>query len=181
MSRIGVMPVSVPKGVEVIIDRNHLQAKGPLGHLELLIKGNIKVSLDKQVISVKRSDDEKDTKSLHGLYRKLISNMVTGVSDGFKKNLLVNGVGYRAEVAGSTLTLNLGFSNPINYSIRDGIKITAEGGTRISVVGCDKQLVGQVASEIRSFRPPEPYKGKGVRYENEQIRRKAGKATVSGS
>ena len=180
MSRIGVMPVEVPKGVKVTIDKNQVQTEGPLGQLELIITGNIKVSLDKEVISVTRSDDGKVTKSLHGLYRKLIWNMVTGVSGGFKKNLLVNGVGYRAEVSGSTLTLNLGFSNPINYLIRDGVTITAEGGNRISVVGCDKHLVGQVASEIRSFRPPEPYKGKGVRYEDEQIRRKAGKATVSG-
>ena len=180
MSRVGVVPVTVPNGVEVTIDANRVDTKGPNGVLSLETTGNISVQLDDGLITVARGDEEERTKALHGLYRKLIWNMVTGVSEGFRKVLLLSGVGYRAESQGQTLVLNLGYSNPINYAIRAGVTVTVEAGNRISVAGADRQLVGQVAAEIRGFRPPEPYKGKGVRYDNEHVRRKAGKATGVG-
>lgn len=179
MSRVGVIPVVVPQGVTVAINGNTVDAKGPKGALSLRTSGNISISQNNNLIVVVRGDEEKQTKSLHGLYRKLIWNMVTGVSHGFSKVLLINGVGYRAEMKSSNLVLNLGHSNPIDYKIPDGIEVVVDGGNKITVTGPDRQAVGQVAAEIRGFRPPEPYKGKGVRYENEYVRRKAGKAMVS--
>ena len=176
MSRIGVVPVTVPQGVAVTVAGNNVAAKGPKGALSLQTSGNISVSLEQDRITVTRGDEAKRTKALHGLYRKLIWNMVTGVSNGFRKVLVINGVGYRAEVQGTTLVLNLGYSNPVSYPFRDGVAIEVESGNRIVVSGADRQAVGQVAAEIRAFRPPEPYKGKGVRYDNEHVRRKAGKA-----
>ncbi len=181
MSRIGVVPVTVPQGVSVTITGNSVAAKGPKGALDLQTSGNISVSMEQDRITVTRGDEAKRTKALHGLYRKLIWNMVTGVSTGFRKVLEINGVGYRAEVQGTTLVLNLGYSNPVSYPFREGITIEVEGGNRIAVSGADRQAVGQVAAEIRAFRPPEPYKGKGVRYQNEHVRRKAGKAMVVGA
>lgn len=181
MSRIGVVPVTVPQGVSVTVAGNSVAATGPKGALRVQTSGNIRVSLEQDRITVARGDEAKRTKALHGLYRKLIWNMVTGVSTGFRKVLVINGVGYRAEVQGTTLVLNLGYSNPVSYPFREGIVIEVEGGNRIVVSGADRQAVGQVAAEIRAFRPPEPYKGKGVRYENEQVRRKAGKAMVVGA
>jgi large subunit ribosomal protein L6 len=181
MSRIGVVPVTVPQGVSVTITGNSIDAKGPNGALSLQTSGNIGVKLERDRITVTRGDEAKRTKALHGLYRKLIWNMVTGVSSGFRKVLVINGVGYRAELQGNALVLNLGYSNPIRYELRDGIAIEVESGNRIVVSGADRQAVGQVAAEIRAFRPPEPYKGKGVRYHNETVRRKAGKATVAGA
>lgn len=179
MSRIGVIPVTVPQGVAVTIAGNDVSAEGPNGALSVRTSGNIAVSLEQGRITVTRGDEAKRTKALHGLYRKLIWNMVTGVSTGFRKLLVINGVGYRAEVQGKTLVLNLGYSNPVSYAFREGIAIEVQGGNRIVVSGADRQAVGQAAAEIRAFRPPEPYKGKGVRYENEQVRRKAGKAMVA--
>jgi large subunit ribosomal protein L6 len=179
MSRIGVVPVTVPQGVSVTVTGSNIDARGPKGFLSLQTSGNISVSLEQDRIKVARGDEAKRTKALHGLYRKLIWNMVTGVSAGFRKVLVINGVGYRAEVQGTTLVLNLGYSNPIHYAFRDGVAIEVEGGNRIVVSGADRQAVGQVAAEIRAFRPPEPYKGKGVRYDNEHVRRKAGKAMVA--
>lgn len=179
MSRVGVIPVVVPQGVTVTINGNTVDAKGPKGALSLKTNGNISVSQDNNLVVVVRGDEDKQTKSLHGLYRKLIWNMVNGVFNGFSKVLLINGVGYRAEVKNSNLVLNLGHSNPIDYRIPDGVEVIVDGGNKITVSGADRQAVGQVAAEIRSFRPPEPYKGKGVRYENEYVRRKAGKAMVS--
>lgn len=173
------MPVTVPQGVAVTIAGNNVAAEGPKGALSVRTSGNIGVSLEQGRITVTRGDEAKRTKALHGLYRKLIWNMVTGVSTGFRKLLVINGVGYRAEVQGKTLVLNLGYSNPVSYPLREGIAIEVQGGNRIVVSGADRQAVGQVAAEIRAFRPPEPYKGKGVRYENEQVRRKAGKAMVA--
>lgn len=181
MSRIGVVPVEVPAGVTVTVDGSEVAAEGPKGALRLRTGGNVAVSLEQNRVTVTRGDEAKRTKALHGLYRKLIWNMVTGVATGFRKVLLINGVGYRAEAQGSTLVLNLGYSNPINYAVREGISVEVEGGNRIVVSGADRQAVGQVAAEIRAFRPPEPYKGKGVRYENEFVRRKAGKAMVAGA
>ena len=173
--------MTVPQGVSVTITGNKVAAKGPKGALGLQTSGNISVSMEQDQITVTRGDEAKRTKALHGLYRKLIWNMVTGVSTGFRKVLQINGVGYRAEVQGNTLVLNLGYSNPVSYPFREGIAIEVEGGNRIVVSGADRQAVGQVAAEIRAFRPPEPYKGKGVRYENEIVRRKAGKAMVVGA
>lgn len=181
MSRVGVVPVAVPRGVSVTVDGGSVAAEGPNGALRLQTSGNIAVRLEQDRITVTRGDEAKRTKALHGLYRKLIWNMVTGVSTGFRKVLVINGVGYRAEAQGSTLVLNLGYSNPISYEVRAGINVEVEGGNRIVVSGADRQAVGQVAAEIRAFRPPEPYKGKGVRYENEYVRRKAGKAMVAGA
>ena len=178
MSRVGLVPVAVPTGVTVEISGNRCSVEGPNGVLSLHTTGNISVSVDGNQVVVTRGDEVHRTKALHGLYRKLIANMVTGVSTGFRKVLVINGVGYRAEVKGSCLVLNLGYSNPIEYPIRDGVTVEAAGGTRITISGADRQVVGQVAAEIRAFRPPEPYKGKGVRYENEFVRRKAGKAMV---
>ena len=175
------MPVTVPQGVAVTVAGNSIEAKGPKGALSLRTSGNIAVSLDQDRITVTRGNEAKRTRALHGLYRKLIWNMVTGVSTGFRKVLVINGVGYRAEVQGTMLVLNLGYSNPVSYAFRDGIAIEVEGGNRIVVSGADRQAVGQVAAEIRAVRPPEPYKGKGVRYENEHVRRKAGKSMVAGA
>ena len=181
MSRIGVVPVAVPPGVAVKIAGNSVAAEGPNGALRVQTSGNIAVRLEQDRITVTRGDEAKRTKALHGLYRKLIHNMVTGVATGFRKVLLINGVGYRAEAQGRTLVLNLGYSNPISYAVREGIGVEVEGGNRVVVSGADRQAVGQVAAEIRALRPPEPYKGKGVRYENEFVRRKAGKAMVAGA
>jgi large subunit ribosomal protein L6 len=170
------VPVAVPSGVKVEVHGNRFDASGPKGSLQLRTTGKISVKVDGRAVTVTRGDDAQRTRALHGLYRKLIANMVTGVSTGFSKVLVINGVGYRAEVKGETLVLNLGYSNPIEYPIRAGVTVDAAGGTRITVSGADRQVVGQVAAEIRGFRPPEPYKGKGVRYENEIVRRKAGKS-----
>ena len=173
--------MTVPQGVSVTITGNNVAAKGPMGALDLQTSGNISVNIEQDRITVSRGDEAKRTKALHGLYRKLIWNMVTGVSTGFRKVLQINGVGYRAELQGDTLVLNLGYSNPVNYALRKGIAIEVAGGNRIVISGADRQVVGQVAAEIRALRPPEPYKGKGVRYEHEQVRRKAGKTMVAGA
>jgi large subunit ribosomal protein L6 len=170
------VPVAVPSGVKVEIKGNTLDATGPKGSLQLRTTGNVKLTIEDSLVTVTRGDNAQRTKALHGLYRKLIANMVTGVSTGFSKVLVINGVGYRAEVKGNTLVLNLGYSNPVEYPIRDGVTVEAPSATRLVVSGADRQVVGQVAAEIRGFRPPEPYKGKGVRYENEYVRRKAGKS-----
>jgi len=178
MSRIGVLPIEVPSGVTIDVKPDLISVKGPKGELSQPYHGDISVSVNDSVVVVSRANDTKVSKSLHGLYRNLIRNMVTGVSAGFTKNLLINGVGYRAEVQGSVLVLNLGYSNPIEYPIPEELTISCDGPTKIVVSGIDKQRVGQVSSEIRSIRPPEPYKGKGVRYEDEYVRRKVGKAGV---
>jgi large subunit ribosomal protein L6 len=179
MSRVGVVPVAVPSGVKVEVNGKRFDASGPNGSLQLRTTGTISVRVEDGQVTVTRGDDAQGSRALHGLYRKLIWNMVTGVSNGFRKVLVINGVGYRAEVQGTTLVLNLGYSNPVSYPFRDGVAIEVESGNRIVVSGADRQAVGQVAAEIRAFRPPEPYKGKGVRYENEYVRRKAGKAMVA--
>ncbi len=178
MSRIGVLPIQVPSGVTVDVKPDRVSVKGPKGELSQSYHGDISVSVNDSEVVVSRMNDTKVSKSLHGLYRNLIRNMVTGVSAGFTKNLLINGVGYRAEVQGNLLVLNLGYSNPIEYPIPEELTISCDGPTKIIVSGIDKQRVGQVSSEIRSIRPPEPYKGKGVRYEDEYVRRKVGKAGV---
>jgi len=177
MSRIGKNPVPVPAGVEVKIDgNNHVVVKGPKGTLERTLPSDMNIALENGEITVTRPGDLKRYKSLHGLTRTLISNMVVGVTDGYKKVLEINGVGYRAAKSGNKLTLNLGYSHPVEMTDPEGITCEVEGTNKITVSGIDKEKVGQYAANIREKRPPEPYKGKGIKYETEYIRRKAGKA-----
>ncbi len=177
MSRIGNSPITVPSGVDVDVSGRTISVKGPKGTLEREIPGNIDVAKDGEVLTVTRPNDENRTKALHGLTRSLVNNMVIGVTEGFKKELEIHGVGYRAEQQGPTkLRLNLGFSHPVDVEAPDGITFEVPQQTQVVVTGIDKEIVGQVAANIRSIRKPEPYKGKGVRYAGERILRKAGKA-----
>lgn len=177
MSRIGRMPVVVPPDVEVRIQGSHVHVKGPKGELERTFPSDIIIALDDGVINVSRPSDERTHRALHGMTRALINNMVVGVSSGFEKVLEVNGVGYRAEMSEDNLVLYVGFSHPVTVNPPEGITFDVDPRTRqIKVQGYDKQLVGQVAADIRKIRPPEPYKGKGIKYLDERIRRKAGKA-----
>ncbi|NNF14550.1 MAG: 50S ribosomal protein L6 [Gemmatimonadetes bacterium] len=175
MSRIGKMPVSITKGVEVKHTNGTVVVKGPKGELELDPHPDMKVVVEDAEIRVERPSDHKDHKALHGLTRSLIQNMVTGVTEGYSKTLEIQGVGYRADAKGKGITLNVGYSHPIEYVPVDGVSLECPNQTTIVVSGTDKQKVGQTAAEIRSFRPPEPYKGKGIRYQGEHVRRKAGK------
>jgi len=176
MSRIGVKPISIPDGVTVSLNDGNITVKGKKDELSYGIHPNIKVEIDDKVITVIRKDNNKFNKSLHGLTRSLIFNMVEGVTNGFKKVLEVNGVGYKVQKQGKDLVMNLGYSHQVKMSEIPGITFAVEGNNKIIVSGADKQKVGQVAAEIREKRPPEPYKGKGIKYENEHIRRKEGKA-----
>jgi large subunit ribosomal protein L6 len=177
MSRIGKQPITVPSGVEVTIDGAAVRVKGPKGQLEHRIVGDISVERDGDALNVTRRDDSRSNRSLHGLQRSLIANMVVGVSDGFAKELEIVGVGYRAAAQGSNaIELAVGYSHPVRFEAPEGITFEVPQPTRIVVRGHDKQLVGQVAADIRKVRKPEPYKGKGIRYANEYIRRKAGKS-----
>ena len=178
MSRIGLKPVTVPKGVTVTVESNTLKVKGSKGELTQTFDPVISFDVKEGEVQVNRGSESKPARSMHGLYRSLLDNMVTGVSRGFTRSLVINGVGYRAEAQGKTLLLNLGYSNQIEYEIPEGVKIDVEGNNKVAVSGIDKALVGQVAAEIRKLRPPEPYKGKGIRYENENVRRKVGKSGV---
>lgn len=177
MSRIGQLPVVIPDGVDVNIKGSHVKVKGPKGELQHIFPPDIAISLDEGEVTVKRPSDEKQHRALHGTTRALINNMVIGVSTGFSKTLEINGVGYRADLEGKNLVLNVGFSHPVKIEPPEGIEFEVDDRTRqIVVKGYDKQMVGQVAAEIRKVRPPEPYKGKGIKYLDERIRRKAGKA-----
>ena len=176
MSRIGRMPVNVPSGVDVKIDGRDVMVKGPKGTLSLVLATPIEVSQDNGVITVTRPSDEGEIRALHGLSRSLIANMVTGVTAGFAKTMEIVGVGYRVQAKGKDLEFALGFSHPVLITPPDGISFRVESPTRFVVEGIDKQQVGEVAANIRKLRKPDPYKGKGVRYAGEQIRRKAGKA-----
>ncbi len=178
MSRIGRLPIKLPEGVKVTVGKTEVTVEGPKGKLTQDIRPEVTVRVEGDTVVVTRKDDSKRSKSFHGLYRNLINNMVIGVSKGFSRSLLINGVGYRAEIQDKFLILNVGYSNPIYYPIQDDIKISVEGNNKVTVEGIDKQRVGQVCAEIRSFRPPEPYKGKGIRYEDEHVRRKIGKTGV---
>ena len=181
MSRIGKIPVTVPAGVEVkISDDNVVTVKGPKGELSQKISDRITLKQEDGTINVTRSNDLKESRSLHGLSRTLIDNMVVGVSAGFEKKLQINGVGYKADKQGSKLVLSLGYSHPVELEDPDGITTETPSATEILVKGIDKALVGNYAAIIRSWRPPEPYKGKGVKYATERIRRKEGKAGVKG-
>jgi large subunit ribosomal protein L6 len=178
MSRVGKYPVPIPAGVTAEIHGAVLTIKGPKGELTRTLHPDMMIEVGEGSVTVRRPSDSKLHKSLHGLTRTLIANMVTGVSKGYEKNLEIEGVEYRAELKGATLMLSLGFASPVRYEPRTGITITVSDPKKISITGIDKEKVGQTAAEIRSLRPPEPYKGKGVRYAGEQIKRKAGKAAV---
>lgn len=176
MSRIGKKPVEIPAGVEVKIDGNTVTVKGPKGALTRTVHPNITVAVEGNEIIVTRPNDEKENRALHGLTRSLIHNMVEGVTNGFSKTLQVNGVGYRVAKQGKTLVMNLGYSHQVNVDETEDIKIDAPDANTIVISGIDKQKVGQFAAEVREKRPPEPYKGKGIKYADEVIRRKEGKA-----
>ena len=179
MSRIGKLPVSILKGVEVKQANQTLRVKGPKGELVLEVHPEMRVVVDDSEVRVERPSEQKQHKALHGLTRSLIANMVTGVTSGFTKTLEIVGVGYRADIKAKGITLNLGYSHSIQYQPTDGVTLECPNQTTVVVTGIDKQKVGQTAADIRGFRPPEPYKGKGVRYQNEHVRRKAGKTASS--
>src|SRR3954452_13101774 len=177
MSPIGKLPITVPSGVDVAIDENLVTVRGPKGTLSHAVAAPITVQQSDGVLEVRRPDDERNSRALHGLTRTLINNMVVGVTDGYEKRLEIQGVGYRVLSKGPTqLEFQLGYSHPITFDAPDGITFTVENPTRLGVVGIDKQLVGEVAANIRKLRKPEPYKVKGVRYSGEYVRRKVGKA-----
>ena len=176
MSRIGKQPIAVPSGVEVQVDGSRVSVKGPRGQLERTFHPDMQIKLEDGVLSVERPSDEREHRSLHGLTRSLIANMVEGVTGGFEKRLEIVGVGYRAALKGSDLELALGFSHPVSVPAPAGIEFELPAPNRIVIRGIDKELVGEVAADIRKIRKPEPYKGKGVRYEGEYVRKKAGKA-----
>ena len=176
MSRIGKKPIPVPKGVTINIDGNTVKVKGPKGELQRTFHPEMTVSMDKEEVTVGRPSDEPNHRALHGLSRTLLANMVEGVTKGYAKQLEIVGVGYKAETRPYGLQLALGYSHPIEYKAPKGVKLTANTPTAVTIEGADKEAVGQVAAEIRNLRPPEPYKGKGIKYAGEVIRRKAGKA-----
>ena len=175
MSRIGNKPITVPEGVEVKIDGQNLTVKGPKGTLTREIHKNMKVNLEGNVLTVVRPNDEPANKSLHGLTRTLVNNMIEGTLHGFERKLEVNGVGYRAQKQGNKLVLTLGYSHPVEMQVPAGLTVEANGNTEITIKGIDKVLVGEFAANVRKVRQPEPYKGKGIRYKDEHIRRKEGK------
>jgi len=176
MSRIGKNPITVPSGVTITVDGSRVTVKGPRGELSRLMPAEMLISQESGTITVNRPSDETRHKALHGLSRTLLANMVEGVTKGFSKQLDIVGVGYKAETRPYGLQLALGFSHPVEYKAPQGIKLSAPAPTQIVIEGANKEIVGQVAAELRSLRPPEPYKGKGIKYAGEQIRRKAGKA-----
>ncbi len=181
MSRIGRKPIVVPSGVKVDVSGRTVTVTGPKGTLKRDLPGAIVVAVSGDSVNVTRPSDSKTDRSLHGLCRTLVANMVEGVSTGFRKNLEINGVGYRAAKSGNKLTLALGYSHPIEIVPPAGISFEVDGQTKVSIIGYDKEAVGQIAAEIRSLRKPEPYKGKGIKYEGETVRRKAGKAGKVGA
>lgn len=178
MSRIGKKPIVIPDGVNVDLssDNKIVKAKGPKGTLSMDIPGELDVSIESKAVLVARRSEDRKSRSLHGLTRTLIANMVTGVSTGFQRTLEISGVGYRAETAGDVLKLFLGFSRPLEYQIPEGISVKVEKQVTVMLSGIDKQFVGNVASQIRALRKPEPYKGKGIKYQGERIKRKVGKS-----
>ena len=181
MSRIGRLPIAVPAGVDVTIDGRSVTVRGPKGSLSRALHPDISVSREEATLVVTRPTEQKTHKQLHGLTRTLVNNIVVGVTDGYRKGLEITGVGYRAVLSGRKLQLNLGYSHQIEIDPPEGISFEVETPTRLAVVGIDKELVGQIAAKVRSTRKPEPYKGKGVRYAGEYIRRKAGKAGKIGA
>lgn len=180
MSRIGKQTIRIPDGVKVAVEGAAVKVTGPQGTLDMPLRPEVAVEIKDAELVVTRSEDSRTARSLHGLTRALLANMVTGVSEGFTRKLEIVGVGYKAEVQGSTMKLALGFSQPVQYDLPPGVTAKVERQTLVELKGADKQVVGQVAADIRGFRPPEPYKGKGVKYAEETIRRKAGKAGKAG-
>ncbi len=176
MSRIGKLPIAIPSDVKISLDGNNMTVQGPKGSLSRQLHERMTIAVEADLINVSRPTDSKQDTALHGLTRALINNMVVGVTEGFKKDLEISGVGYRAEISGNVLTLSLGYSHPVVYELPEGISVEIEKQTKLSVKGIDKQLVGSAAAKIRSYRKPEPYKGKGIQYADERIMRKAGKA-----
>ena len=177
MSRIGVKPIPVPSGVQIEVGKgNAVRVKGPKGELSGSFTPKLTIVQADGHLKVERPNDDREVKALHGLTRSLLNNMVVGVTDGFRKNLEIQGVGYRASLDGKNLVLNVGYSHPVRMIPPEGISYVVEGNNRVSVLGIDKQVVGEEAARIRGTRPPEPYKGKGIRYQGEHVRRKAGKA-----
>jgi len=179
MSRIGKAPIELPSGVELTTEGNVVVVKGPKGSLSQEIDPRVSLSIEDGVVSVVRDNDDREVRALHGLYRALIANMVNGVSTGYSKELQAVGVGYRGALKGNTLELQVGYSHPVSIEAPEGITFEVPEPTKFIISGIDKQLVGQVAANIRAVRPPEPYKGKGIRYVDEYVRRKAGKAGVA--
>jgi large subunit ribosomal protein L6 len=179
MSRVGKKPIEILAGVKVDYTNRQVTVQGPQGSIKQMLHPVLDLKLENNIITVTRNSEKQLDRAVHGLYRTLIANMVIGAKNGFAKKLVIEGIGFRREIMGKTAVFELGFSHPIVLRIPDGIKITLEDPNKVIVSGVDKQLVGEVAATIRQFRPPEPYKGKGIRYENEQIRRKAGKTATS--
>lgn len=175
MSRIGKKTIAIPSGVEVTVSTDKVSVKGPKGTLEQELKYGISAKVEDNQITIE-SDGEKENRKFHGLYRALVNNCIEGVSKGFLKKLLIQGVGFRAQVQGKKLTLNIGFCHPVEFEVPEGLEIKAVSNTELDVIGINKQLVGEFAAKVRDVRPPEPYKGKGIRYHDEVVRRKAGKA-----
>jgi large subunit ribosomal protein L6 len=178
MSRIGKKPITIPQGVKIDINNSLCTVQGPLGMLEYMLPAGIAIEIQDATIVVMRATDQKRYRALHGLVRSLVNNMVTGVSTGFTKTLEIVGIGYRAQKQGNVLNLAVGYSHPVDFPVPEGITIDVEGQNRVIVKGIDKQKVGQVAADIRKIRKPEPYKGKGIRYSDEVIRRKVGKTAA---
>ena len=180
MSRIGRLPITIPQGVKITVDpTNVVHVEGPKGKLNCAVHSEIKVEVKDGKVELSRSTDDLQVKSYHGLYRQMISNMITGVTKGYSKTLVINGVGYRAEAKGKYVLFTLGFANQIEFMLPEGITAVCETPNKVTISGIDKQKIGQTAAEIRSLRAPEPYKGKGIKYETEKIRRKAGKTAAA--
>jgi len=175
VSRIGKVPIPIPEGVTVEVAADRVRVRGPKGELETHVPGHIRVIKTDSTLRVERPDDQKKSRAFHGLVHRLLTNMIRGVTEGFSKRLEIQGVGYRAQAQGDRVELLLGFSHPVIYRVPQGIRVETPSPTTVTVSGIDKQKVGQVAAELRAFRPPEPYKGKGVRYAGEWVRRKVGK------
>ena len=178
MSRIGKQPVVLPAGVSASLADGVATLKGPKGELALKIPGTVALAQEGSALNVVRKGDDKQNRADHGTIRALLQNMVAGVKDGYSRDLEIQGVGFRASIAGKQLTMSVGYSHPVEYTVPDGITVAVTDGVQLKVSGIDKQLVGQVSARIRAFRPPEPYKGKGVRYKDERVRRKAGKTVA---
>lgn len=179
MSRIGKLPIAIPTGVKVAVESNDVRLEGPKGKLKTTLPTGVKVKVEGSVVSVERASDDRKIRALHGLTRKLIANMAQGVSQGFNRVLDINGVGYRAEVKGQEIHMTLGYSHPVVFSLPQGVSASVERQIIITLNSADRQLLGETAAKIRSLRPPEPYKGKGIKYREEFIKRKAGKAVGS--
>ena len=176
MSRVGKSPITLPSGVDIKIEGSNVVVKGPKGQLDRRFNERVSISLEEGVATLDRIDETRESRAIHGLSRALLANMVTGVAEGFHRDLEIQGVGYRAQLKGNDLELQVGFSHPVTIKAPAGITFEVPEPTKVSVVGIDKELVGQVAADVRKVRPPEPYKGKGIRYVGEYVRRKAGKA-----